>query len=109
MRFAHRFIRSSLAASAWVAALLCTQAAHAQVNKCHIDGQLVVRATPCPLEPRAAAAPASAAASVTPVVSKKKTLADLLRERDAAGPQRPMTSEFQGDGANVLPSRMGAG
>ena len=107
MRFAHRFIRSSLAASAWVAALLCTHAAHAQVNKCHIDGQLVYRSTPCPLEPRAAAAPASAA--VTPVVSKKKTLADVLRERDAAGPQRPMTSEFQGDGANVLPSRMGAG
>ena len=90
-----------------MAALLCTPAAYAQVNKCHIDGQLVYRSTPCPLEPRAAAAPASAA--VTPVVSKKKTLADVLRERDAASPQRPVTSEFQGDGANVLPSRMGAG
>ena len=108
MRLAHRFVRSPLAAcGVWAAALVCMPAAQAQVNKCHIDGQLVVRSTPCPLEPRAAAAPASAA--VTSVTSRKKTLADVLRERDAASPQRPVTAEAQGDGANVLRSRMGAG
>ncbi|MEP7295433.1 MAG: hypothetical protein ABI702_04535 [Burkholderiales bacterium] len=106
MRFAHRFARTSLAAnSLWLAALLCTHGAQAQVNKCRVDGQLLYRSAPCPLEPRAATAGNTASA---PKASKKKTLADLLRERDGAQPARPVVQEFQGDGANVLRSRMGA-
>jgi len=101
MRLAPRFVRAPL----WLAAFLCAPMAQAQVNKCHIDGRLVYRSVPCPLEPRATTASNTVPA---PVASKKKTLADVLRERDGANPTRPVAQEFQGDGANVLRSRMGA-
>jgi hypothetical protein len=95
-------------------ALLCSQAAQAQaqaINKCMIDGLLVYQAKPCALEPRtsAASAPAPiAVASANPSAPKKKTLADVLRERDGSVPSPAAPREPQGDGANLLRSRMGA-
>ena len=95
-------------------ALLFSQAAQAQaqaINKCMIDGLLVYQAKPCALEPRASAASASApiaVASVNPAAPKKKTLAEVLRERDGVAPAPTAPHEPQGDGANLLRSRMGA-
>jgi hypothetical protein len=105
--------RSLLAQFALGAALLCSHhpAAQAQtIIKCMIDGRLVYQSTPCALEPRAGAASAPVAvAAVNPAApNKKKTLADMLRERDGSAPARPASREVQGDGANVLRSRMGA-
>jgi hypothetical protein len=104
--------RSLLAQFALGAALLCSHhpAAQAQtIIKCMIDGRLVYQSTPCALEPRAGAASAPVAvAAVNPAAPKKKTLADVLRERDGSAPARPASREVQGDGANVLRSRMGA-
>ena len=79
------------------------------MRKCKIDGRVVFQASPCPPEaPAVAAAPAKAAPAETATAPKKKTLADMLRERDGADPQRAPQREAQGDGANVLRSRMGA-
>jgi hypothetical protein len=104
--------RSLLAQFALGAALLGSQhqAAQAQtIIKCMIDGRLVYQSTPCALAPRASAAPAPVAlAAVNPASPKKKTLADMLRERDGDVQTRPASREAQGDGANVLRSRMGA-
>jgi len=55
----------------------------------------------------------SSLAPTTPVAAapsgpKKKTLADVLRERDGAQHPQPVAREAQGDGANILRSRMGA-
>ena len=86
---------------------LCSGAhAQAAVQKCHIDGRVVFQTGPCPLLPSAvvAADPPLVAANV----ARKKTLADLLREREAAAPARPISQPLQADGANVLRSRMGA-
>ena len=97
---------SSLAAASIGAGLLLgTLAAHAQVHRCIVNGVAAYQARPCGIEPRVAAA---AAAASMPAAPKKKTLADLLRERDGANPVRPVVREYQPDGANVLRSRMGA-
>ena len=107
MNTARRTLLSPLALGAM---LLCAPAAHAQaINKCVISGQLVFQSSPCALEPRAAAAAAPIViASNNQAASKKKTLADVLRERDGDVSARPASREPQGDGANVLRSRMGA-
>lgn len=103
---------SLLAQLALGTAMLCSlhQAAQAQaINKCRIDGRLVFQSTPCALEPRADAPSAPVAlTAVNPAAPKKKTLADLLRERDGNVPVRSASREPQGDGANLLRSRMGA-
>jgi hypothetical protein len=49
-----------------------------------------------------------AAAPIGRADPRRKTLADVLRERDGAVRTQPTTHEPQGDGANVLRSRMGA-
>jgi hypothetical protein len=94
------------------ATLLCSHhpAAQAQaIIKCMIDGRLVYQSTPCALEPRPGVASAPVAlAAVNPAAPKKKTLADVLRERDGGDQVRPASREPQGDGANVLRARMGA-
>lgn len=99
--------------------IVALQAQAQSVRKCQIDGRVVFQASPCPLEPRAAAAsapaaaPAAAPASSTNVAAgasaatTKKSQSDLVRERDAAA-RKPPASQSQGDGANVLPPRMGA-
>jgi len=81
-----------------------------QVYKCKLDGHPVFQASPCPVEPRAEppAPPVAAASAATPVAAKKKTLAELLRERDGATPSPKLAHEPKGDGANILRTRMGA-
>ena len=115
MRTSYRPLLASLSS---IVMLCCAQGALAQaVNKCKVDGRIVYQSSPCAIEARpavvptaAATAPADALASnANPAVAaKKKTLADMLRERDGAAPAQPVSREFQQDGANVLRSRMGA-
>lgn len=88
--------------------LLCAAAQAQSVRKCQIDGRLVYQSSPCPIEARVASAAPQALATEPVAAARKKTLADLLRERDGADRGRPQAREFQGDGANVLRSRMGA-
>jgi len=111
---------SSFIRHAWHAALiaalplLCAQAAHAQaVHKCVVDGGIVYQSSPCPAAPSAgvaaaASAPVALAATTNATAPKKKTLAEVLRERDGAAPAAPVKREAEGDGANILRSRMGA-
>ena len=92
--------------------LCCAPGASAQaINKCTVGGRVVYQSSPCAIEARPATAAAEAVASnVNPPAAapKKKTLADMLRERDGAAPAQPTSREFPPDGANVLRSRMGA-
>jgi len=86
-------------------------AADAQaINRCRIDGRLVIQSSPCPLDPPMHTSSSTPTTPVEAVPSgpKKRTLADVLRERDGAQHPQPMAREAQGDGANILRSRMGA-
>lgn len=86
----------------------CVIHAHAQsVRKCEVDGRAVFQAPPCAIEARANAAPA-AALPASAAGPRKKTLAELLRERDGAGRERVVSQPLQPDGAAVLRARMGA-
>lgn len=104
--------RILLAPLALGAVTLWAPAAQAQaINKCTVGGRLVFQSSPCPLEARAgvpAAPVAVALANPDAPKKKKKTLVDLLRERDGDVGAQPASRESQGDGANVLRSRMGA-
>ena len=96
-------------ATASVALLLLCAAAQAQsVRKCQVDGRLVYQSSPCPVEARVASTAPQVAAAEPIAAPKKKTLADLLRERDGTDRGRPAARAFQGDGADVLRARMGA-
>ena len=88
--------------------LLCAAAQAQPVRKCQIDGRSVYQSSPCPIEARVASTALQPADAQPIAASKKKTLADLLRERDGVDRGRPQVREWQGDGANVLRSRMGA-
>jgi hypothetical protein len=91
--------------------LLCPPAQAQTVRKCQIDGRVVFQSAPCPIEARGGGAAPAAPAEVAVApggVPKKKTLAEVLRERDGAERPRPLARDAQGDGANVLRSRMGA-
>ena len=96
---------------ACAALLLCTQA-HA-VQRCRIDGRLVIQASPCPqatqVAPRQQAAdqPRMVAAADADAPAKR-TMADVMREREAAIRARPTAPETQPDGARILRDRMGA-
>jgi hypothetical protein len=103
-----RFTPSSAGALLAMALLLCGGAQAQTVHKCQIEGRAVFQWSPCPVDARVASSGAPAPAANPSAAPKKKTLADLLRERDGADPSRPNVREFQGDGANVLRSRMGA-
>jgi hypothetical protein len=88
--------------------LMLATHAHAQaVRKCEVDGRTVFQAAPCAIEARAniaaAVAPAAPASG-----ARKRTLADVLRERDGADPARAVSQPLQTDGATVLRARMGA-
>ena len=106
--------RAAVIACTALLPLLCASAQAQSVRKCVIDGRLVLQASPCPLPARAAAAVAPPAAAASQAVAdssgapKKKTLADLLRERDAADRAQPAPRETESDGFKVLRSRMGA-
>ena len=88
--------------------LLCATAQAQPVRKCQTDGRTVFQSLPCPSEARGASAAPPAATVDDSATPKKKTLADLLRERDGADGARPQVREWQGDGANVLRARMGS-
>ena len=111
MRTSHRLLYT--APLSMLVMLCCAQGAQAQaVNKCMVGGRIVYQSSPCAIEARPAPAGVAAeavASNANPAaVAKKKSLADMLRERDGAAPAQPTSREFQPDGANVLRSRMGA-
>jgi hypothetical protein len=110
MNTAHRRWRAPILLGAVL--LGGAQAAQAQaVYKCMVDGHLVYQSSPCRTEARTSVAAAPAVVATTPPAAaapKKKTLAELLRERDGGTPTAPAAREAQGDGANILRSRMGA-
>ena len=97
-----------VAAGALCAALAWVPAAQAQVqiNKCRIDGQLVLQSSPCPLEAHPGVRAAYVVATATSAAPHKRTLAEILRARDGGDP--PPSPTIQGDGAIVLRSRMSA-
>lgn len=85
---------------------MCTGAQAQAVHKCQAEGRAVFQSMPCAVD---ADAPRRASPGVDAVVvSKKRTLADLLRERDGADRPHAEGRAFQGDGAHVLRARMGA-
>jgi hypothetical protein len=99
--------------AAWLltAAFAGAPAAQAQaqvINKCRIDGRLVLQSAPCPIEAPAGAlrAAESALTPAIPGAPHKRTLAEALRARDGGDP--PPARTLQVDGAAVLRSRMGA-
>ncbi|HKW84483.1 MAG TPA: hypothetical protein VJN68_12100 [Burkholderiaceae bacterium] len=105
--------RTLLASLSSIVMLCCAQGVLAQgVNKCTVGGRVVYQSSPCAIEVRPAPAGVVADAAANPAnasaTPKKKTLADMLRERDGAAPAQSATREFQQDGANVLRPRMGA-
>ena len=95
--------------AACAALLLCTQVQ--AVQRCRIDGRLVYQASPCPeasqVAPHAADQPRTLAAADTEAPAKR-TIADVMREREAAIRARPAVHEPQPDGAKILRNRMGA-
>ncbi len=96
-------------AIASLALLLCTEAQAQPVRKCTVDGRIVFQSSPCLAETKVAAPTAPPVRPAeAPVAPKKRTLAEVLQERDGGARGRPQAREFQGDGANVLRSRMGA-
>ena len=101
------FIAFVLGASA-----LSSTAQAQAVRKCQVDGRVVFQSSPCAIELRAAAPVASTPPPAAPIdsagVPKKKTLAELLRERDGNDRLRTSVREPRDDGAAVLRSRMGA-
>ena len=114
-RLRARRLRAGLFVSIALAGSACVQAQ--AVRKCQVDGRVVFQSAPCASAPHAPpAAVAPTALPTTPATAsadaggplKKKTLAELLRERDGADRVRPPVREAQNDGANVLRSRMGA-
>lgn len=94
--------------------LLLFAAASAQAAQpCRIDGKLVIRSAACPVVVAAAARPSPAptsglvAAADDTDAPKKRTIAEIMREREAAMRNRP-AAEPQRDGAAVLRERMGS-
>ena len=90
----------------WIA-LLLSAPAHA-VQHCRIDGRLVIQATPCPQPAAVAATRAVVAVADTSDAPKQRSMADVMREREAAQRTRPPVQESQPDGARILRDRMGA-
>ena len=84
-------------------------AAHAHpVQKCIVDGAPVFQSAPCLHEAVNAPPTPPAVARRAEGVSKRKTLAETLRDHDAADRPAHAAREPIGDGASVLPERMGA-
>jgi hypothetical protein len=85
----------------------CVPAQAQTVQKCMIDGHAVFQTSACPVQAPVAVSAAAPAPAEVASAPKKKTLAELLRERDGNQPQS-QRSEFKRDGADVLRERMGA-
>jgi hypothetical protein len=109
---AHRAALASCFALAGIALSMTAAPTQAQtVRKCTIEGRVVFQASACPADkPAAVVAPSktAAVAADVPAAPKKKTLADVIRERDGAESSRGPIREFKSDGADVLRPRMGA-
>ncbi len=101
-------MRLARTATVSIALMLCGVAQAQSVRKCQVDGRSVYQSSPCPIEARIASTVPQADGAEPGAAAKKKGLADLLRERDGIDRGRPPAREFQGDGANVLRTRMGA-
>ncbi len=96
-----------------LALLLCGAVSAQAAQPCRIDGKLVIRSTPCPVVVAAARpspAPTSAlvASADDAEAPKKRKIAEIMREREAAIRSRPAAEPEQRDGASVLRNRMGA-
>ena len=91
------------------AALLCTQV-HA-MQRCRIDGRLVYQASPCPEATQVAPHSADQTRTLAAADAEapgKRTIAEVMREREAAIRSRHAAQESQPDGAKILRDRMGA-
>ena len=113
MKSLHRhLLRTAARAAAALASAAATVAAPAPghpMQKCSVDGATVYQSAPCLREAAAAAPTPAAATSRGPSpesLRKRKTLAETLREHDAA--DRPPAPAPIGNGFNVLQDRMGA-
>ncbi len=98
------FRRHSRAIAVVALLLACAQAQ--AVQRCRIDGRLVLQASPCPAE-AAPPAPVEMLADASEA-APKRSIADALREREADNRARAATREKKIDGASILPARMGA-
>ena len=87
-------------------------AQHHPVQRCTVDGAVVFQSAPCLRVATGAAPAAPAGARKAEGATKRRSLADTLLDHDAADrplpPARPLTADGDGDGAMVLPERMGA-
>ena len=109
MNTARRILLAQIALGAAIGWASAAQAQAQAINRCSIGGQLVFQSSPCPLEARAGVTAAPiVVASGNATAPKKKTLADVLRERDGDGRAQPASREPQDNGADVLRSRLGA-
>ncbi len=95
--------------------LLCAAVSAQAAQPCRIDGRLVIRSGACPVATVTAPAPATASPASALVAAaddadapKKRTIAEIMREREAANRKRPAAEPAQRDGASVLRDRMGA-
>lgn len=93
----------------WTTLLLCAQV-HA-MQRCRIDGRLVFQASPCP-QPAPVTAPGAdlprTMAAAEADAPARRSIADVMREREAAIRERPAAAQPQPDGARILRDRMGA-
>jgi len=95
------------------ALLLCSVASAQAAQPCRIDGRLVIRSAPCPVAAAHAIPATSSASALVAAVDdadapKKRSIAEIMREREAANRNRPAAEPVQRDGASVLRDRMGA-
>ena len=109
----HRHAPRGAHRSVWLACLgvaLCTHAQSQPLHRCRIDGRMVVQAAPCATAPQVVPATLHPAlvADTADEPPKKRTLADILREREADNRARKVTHEPQIDGSKILRDRMGA-
>ena len=95
--------RLAFVAAAGIVAVVAARPAQA-IERCRIDGQLVLQAAPCP-QPAAPKPALVDANSVEPVA--KRSIVDVMREREAAIRARP-AKESVPDGSKILRERMGA-
>ena len=101
-----RRLARSACALVWTALVLSAPAQ--AVQKCRINGRLVIQASPCPQPAAVAATRAVVTVANSTDAPKKRTIADVMREREAANRTRAPAPESQPDGARILPERMGA-
>lgn len=101
-------LRAGLALAGVALSMMAATTQAQTVRKCTIEGRVVFQASACPAEHPAAGMPPKSVATEVPAPAKKKSLAEVLRDRDAADQSHGPIREFKSDGADVLRPRMGA-